>query len=331
MKKKGVIEMLNFKKATGKTEVDVLQTKAPKVYINRDALTKMEIYVDSCSDEIGWLGTAYKDKDKYYIEDVMLFEQDVHGTTTEITPEGLEEFGSKLLEEEDGVEKWNKIRVWGHSHVNMGVTSSGQDDDQMETFSCNGLDWFIRIIANKRGEMEIDVYNFETGVIYKNVKYYGLLDVDEYKITKEIEKLEKELEKLQKDKRKMHKDAIDKEIKEKVRKISYGKTNKNFKVIDKEEYGYGYGYGYYSDGEYYSSNKKKEEEEDDLEIADIVHQLDDRDVEELYYAGNFTNAQDYIWGMFNYYISRDEYDVIMSFVDSVIDDVFKRLGEKEVQ
>lgn len=311
-----------FNGQKGKVEVDVLQTKSPKVFISDECMVKMMCYIDSCDDEIGWLGTAYKKNDKFYIDDVMLFEQDVHGTTTEITPEGLEEFGSKLLEEENGLETWNKIRVWGHSHVNMSVSASGQDDDQMETFSSNGLDWFIRIIANKKGEMQVDVYNFESGIIYKNVKYYHLLNEEEYELTKEIDKLEKQLEKLKKEKNKVYKEVIEKEVKEKVRKISYGKYKNNIKVINKSDYtDYGYGYGYGSGYQYNSFDKENDEDGLYEDIVDIIDMLDDRDVEELYYMQTFTHVQEYINSMFNYNIDSDDFDNLMNYVESIIDKV----------
>src|SRR5690606_11009605 len=108
---------------------------------------KMFIYVDECNDEIGWLGTAKimegNEHNIVFIDDVFLFDQEVHATTTEITPEGLTEFANELIEMGDkGIEIWNNIKVWGHSHVNLGVSPSGQDDKQMKTFRDGGHDWF---------------------------------------------------------------------------------------------------------------------------------------------------------------------------------------------
>jgi hypothetical protein len=52
----------------------------------------------------------------------------------------------------------------------MGVSPSGQDDTQILTFR-EGNPWFIRVIANKLGEMEFSVYDFEQGIKFKNVKW----------------------------------------------------------------------------------------------------------------------------------------------------------------
>ena len=161
-----------FKKSSTKLSVEVLEKCAPVIIIEKNALAKMKVYIDECADEIGWLGTATKEEGFYHITDVFLFEQEVHSTTTEITPEGLGDFGEKLLQQENGMEIWNSMKVWGHSHVNMSVSPSGQDNSQMEVFADNGHDFSIRIIGNKKGDMAVDLYDYETGVIYKNIMWY---------------------------------------------------------------------------------------------------------------------------------------------------------------
>ena len=67
-------------------------------------------------DEVGWLGTVYYNSEHnyYFVSDVFLFDQEVHGTTTEITPEGLADFATELLQREDGMEIWNNMKLWGH-------------------------------------------------------------------------------------------------------------------------------------------------------------------------------------------------------------------------
>lgn len=111
-----------FKPSSGKTKVEVIKECIPNVYIDTVTLAKMKIFIDECNDEIGWLGTAYKVGNDIVINDVLLFKQEVHSTTTEITPEGLSEFGEEILSQEDGVDLWNSIKVWGHSHANMSVS-----------------------------------------------------------------------------------------------------------------------------------------------------------------------------------------------------------------
>jgi hypothetical protein len=160
----------------------------PAILISQEALNKMFIYVDECKDEIGWLGTASFDEESniYTIHNVYLFKQQVHATTTEITPQGLEEFATELLQQEDGMEIWNNIRMWGHSHVNMGISPSGQDDKQMREFGQIGQDWFIRLIANKKGEMKVDLYHYKNGMYFTDVAWEILDEVSENEEAEEL-------------------------------------------------------------------------------------------------------------------------------------------------
>lgn len=129
------------------------------LYILPEARQKMEIYCDLSEGEIGWLGFVEDlGSNGFLIKDVALLKQEVHSTTTEITPEGLLEFWSKTLPEEQ-----QKIKLWGHSHVNMSPSPSGQDNDQMEYFK-DGNPWFIRLITNKKREYHIDIYDYANGI-----------------------------------------------------------------------------------------------------------------------------------------------------------------------
>lgn len=189
--------MLNFKeRRTTTPTVKVLPSIIPSILISSTALSKMSVFVDECSDEIGWLGTAYKNEEHNFINinDVFLFDQEVHATTTEITPEGLSDFATELLEQPDGIDIWNNMKIWGHSHVRMAVSPSGQDDSQMATFSESGHDWFLRLIANKNGEMKIDLYDYKTGVIYLDMPWVEFGDDEDLVLRNQIAQLEAQLE-----------------------------------------------------------------------------------------------------------------------------------------
>ena len=86
---------------------------------------------------------------------------------------------------------WNELRGWGHSHVNMGITPSGQDDNQMETFSEGGHPCFLRIIANKKGEFRIDLYDFQQGILYSNLPWWEETTDFERAIENQITELKK--------------------------------------------------------------------------------------------------------------------------------------------
>lgn len=224
---------MNFvERKSPNTTIKVRATHIPTVHINEKALQKMFIYTDEVNDEVGWLGTAYRDSNIFFIEDVFLFDQEVHGATTEITPEGLADFATELMQQPDGMEIWNNLKMWGHSHVNMSITPSGQDDKQMEEFSKNGHDFFIRLICNKKGELAVDVYDYENGMEFHNAPWLIHLDEveDEGKIAMEqkinelyaqIEQLEKEIADMEEQELEVLRTPIKDEIKTKVRKLVY--------------------------------------------------------------------------------------------------------------
>ena len=128
------------------------------VYILPDARAKMEMYCELCEKEIGWLGFVKKFPGTgYLITDVVLLKQEVHATTTEIDPAALLDFWAATPTEQQA-----DIKLWGHSHVNMSPSPSGQDDSQMDYFK-DGNDWFIRLITNKKGDMNITIYDYANG------------------------------------------------------------------------------------------------------------------------------------------------------------------------
>lgn len=173
-------------KPTTKYEINSSHS-TPSVLFTYDALAKMDAFIQTCPTEVGWLGYVehFATENLYYVTDVELFKQNASAATTEIQPETLSSFAEELLARDNGVELWNSLRLWGHSHVNMGVTPSGQDDSQMKVFSAN-TDYFIRVIGNKAGEMKVDVYDFTAGI--------NCLDVVWNVETLEIEKSPIELE-----------------------------------------------------------------------------------------------------------------------------------------
>ena len=136
-----------------------------EVYILPEARAKMEMYCELCEKEIGWLGFVEKLAGiGFMITDVVLLKQEVHSSTTEIDPAALLEFWGQTPPEQQG-----KIKVWGHSHVNMSPTPSAQDDSQMKYFA-DGNDWFIRLITNKKGDMNITIYDYANGFTVNNDK-----------------------------------------------------------------------------------------------------------------------------------------------------------------
>lgn len=144
---------------------------APLIVVTSKAAQKMWHYVDIAPEEVGWLGLVRRLEPLVFeIEDVYLFKQQVTGVTTRIAPEAVYEMQRALANQgATGEDLMERIRFWGHSHVNMDTGASGQDETQAKLFSY--LPFFIRGILNKRGKMEFTLFLWESGIILRDVPW----------------------------------------------------------------------------------------------------------------------------------------------------------------
>jgi hypothetical protein len=128
--------------------------KSPRVLISPAAYQRMLLYVEIANKEVGWLGTV-----------TFLLEQEVTATETELSVDGQNKLVCELLEKGDdaGVERVNRLRFWGHSHVRMGTSPSGTDESTMNRFGNEGLPWYIRGIFNKLGRGSFAIYYYDRG------------------------------------------------------------------------------------------------------------------------------------------------------------------------
>lgn len=208
-----------------------------ELYILPQARQKMELYCDLSDGEIGWLAMVEKFDTGFLITDCILLKQEVHATTTEIDPSALLEFWNNTP-----VEKQCQIKMWGHSHVNMSPTPSGQDDSQMDYFK-DGNPWFIRLITNKKREYHIDIYDYEHGLKI----HMDQADLKDY--NPGIAELRKNIED---------------EIKEKVTKKTYtstaSTTSKSTSYLPSKSY-----------SSYSKKNQKKEEIKPMLQDIDVKY------------------------------------------------------------
>lgn len=267
-------------------KVRILDRAVPGIYISLLAHNKMSEFMKQNDKEVGWLGKVTKSGKAYSIEDVYLFEQEVHATTTEITTEGLNNFAMELMSTPDGMEVWNDIKLWGHSHVNMGTTPSGQDETQMKLFEEGENDFFIRLIGNKKGDLRIDLFNYEEGIIYEELPYQIYMTENKLnaitKLREEIAKMEEQIDIITK-LTQPEIDAITAEIKAKVKnKVTVVNTYGGYNSYANSGYGYGSGYGYqgYMDDfeAIYGNNGKKNEvnmerDEETKKVEKVISKL----------------------------------------------------------
>jgi hypothetical protein len=129
----------------------------------------MKGYVEHCDNEIAWLGLVEKNGTTYTIVDVDLIQQDVSSATAEIHEKGLQEYAERFINKGD-YETLSKIRLWGHSHVNMDTTPSSTDEETFAEYGEN-CEYFIRIIANKKGKLTVDFVDMIEDLRFDNVPW----------------------------------------------------------------------------------------------------------------------------------------------------------------
>lgn len=140
------------------------------ILVSELAYKQMEFIVKNSSEEVGWLLIVDKcEGNKFDVRECIILDQEVNGVTCELSPEALNSLALELLT--NGQEDlYDRIGGWCHSHVNMPVIPSSQDNEQMKYFK-DGNDWFIRGIANKKGELKFDIFDYKTGLIFEDVKW----------------------------------------------------------------------------------------------------------------------------------------------------------------
>ena len=144
----------------------------PRILVSKDAYEDMFQLVDIVQKEVGWLASVEKVDNDYLIKEIFLLDQKSHSITCKITEEGLGNWAMEMMSaREDGMDVVNAIRFWGHSHVWMGTSPSGQDEDQMQVFAKSCDDFFIRGIMNKSGRMEFTIYLYESNIEIHDVSW----------------------------------------------------------------------------------------------------------------------------------------------------------------
>lgn len=166
--------LFNFSATAREAKSTTLQMKgaeqqivAPTVFYAPTVWDQLWYIVAKCPKEVGWLGLVEPiyDGAHYLITDLYVPEQTVSGTETDIDSDALAELAMELI---DAGRDTSKLFYWGHSHVNMDVGPSSQDEDQVDEYlEHNSV--FIRGIYNKRGSSKVDVFDKNAGVVHQCV------------------------------------------------------------------------------------------------------------------------------------------------------------------
>ena len=154
----------------------------PSIFFTREAWVKQCHLVDRCTKEVGWFALVDHDPEdnSFTITEIVIPNQEVTAAETDIGKEDLADAAMELTEQGKDT---SKMYAWFHSHVNMGVSPSAQDEYQVEDFLEDLADQpevpaFIRGIQNKQGALKLDVYYIQHGVAYQNVGFSVIHDDD---------------------------------------------------------------------------------------------------------------------------------------------------------
>ena len=137
----------------------------PCVYYAEHVYQAIWYLVEKCSKEVGWLGLIEPMGQDFMVTQIYVPRQEVTGAETDISPEAMADLAEEIMRAKKDP---GQLLYWGHSHVNMGVSPSGQDETQIAEYLQN-CDMFIRGIYNKRGESKVDVFDKTNMLVYEAV------------------------------------------------------------------------------------------------------------------------------------------------------------------
>jgi len=145
---------------------------APKIIIDQKAKEWMKAIVDLHETEVGFYAlSTMRDDNTFFISDVYYPKHNIANLGhCEIADSGQSDFMRLLISQgrEDDV---GKIKVWGHSHVDMGISPSKDDHDQAMESARDNKDYFIRLITNKKHQIGVSFYDYKKNLIYDEVDW----------------------------------------------------------------------------------------------------------------------------------------------------------------
>lgn len=169
----------------------VINRKAT-LYFREIAWTKMQALIREFDKEVAWHGVAKRGtdetKDEYFIDDIMVYPQEVTGATVNTDQEKYEMW---LMQHDDEV--FNNIRMQGHSHVNMGVSPSSVDTTHQEKILEQLEDdmFYIFVIWNKKNDKTIKIYDLAKNILFDTTDVDVMVVEDETGIEKFVRESKK--------------------------------------------------------------------------------------------------------------------------------------------
>ena len=188
------------------TVLTIKSNLEPVIAIDRAALEQARYFVQACKDECQWFHRVKKivkgERVYYRLYDIYIPKQKVTGATVQTDAETFAELANEVKEKTGGYnaefnEIFKSLGCWSHSHVNMGVSPSGTDNDQFKdqiktAVENENKEPQVMLIFNKSDVYFSRVYDFDLGLLFENVPLIVNEDIDYSYINDAIEnKIEK--------------------------------------------------------------------------------------------------------------------------------------------
>ena len=130
------------------------------------AFIKMVLLINAFSDEVAWHGIVHRSTDSentFIISDILVYPQEVTGATVNTDQTKYQNW---LMGLDD--DRFNNLRMQGHSHVNMGVSPSSVDETHQEAILAQLDDtmFYIFMIWNKSFKHNIKIYDMKNNSLY---------------------------------------------------------------------------------------------------------------------------------------------------------------------
>lgn len=143
------------------------ELEEPKIYMLDSAWLKLSKLVKECDGEVAWHCLVQQlPQSKYLIYDVLVFPQEVTGATANGIDGEYELWVANLPDE-----TFENLRCHMHSHVNMGVTPSGTDENYYSNLMTQVTDYYITMIINKKGDYHLRFYDKQHNIVYTELAF----------------------------------------------------------------------------------------------------------------------------------------------------------------
>lgn len=150
-------------------QLDAVKDRKATVFLTPQAFAKLWALVTNFNKEVAWHGLARRmedeTKDEYLIYDIMVYPQEVTGST--VNTDQME-YQNWLLGLSNEV--FNNVRFQGHSHVEMAVNPSTTDLDHQRRIldQLGPEDFYIFQIWNKKSACHTKIYDMKKNVFFDN-------------------------------------------------------------------------------------------------------------------------------------------------------------------